>query len=93
MRFATLLTAATAAVTSVGAVPTAQTVQARDFDLSLDLGSLFGGFDLTSANHYGSPIPPWVPGSKPGWYYGPHPGDHPNLPCLGGVRTDPPLLI
>lgn len=42
--------------------------------------------DLTSKNHYGSPIPPWKPGSKPGWYYGPHPGKYPGIPCLNSVR-------
>ncbi|KAF9445460.1 hypothetical protein P691DRAFT_734959 [Macrolepiota fuliginosa MF-IS2] len=39
--------------------------------------------DLTSKNHYGAPIPPWKPGYKPGWYYGPNPGAHPDIPCLG----------
>ncbi len=86
MRFATLFAATSAVITSVGAVPTVQTVEARDFSLNLNLNGLFPGFDLTSANHNGSPLPPWVSGSKPGWYYGPHPGNHPELPCLGGVR-------
>lgn len=86
MRFSVLLAAASAAVTSVGAVPAANPLGARDFSLSLNLGGLFDGFDLTNTNHYGAPIPPWVAGHKPGWYYGPHPGSHPELPCLGGVR-------
>ncbi|KAF9445374.1 hypothetical protein P691DRAFT_675758 [Macrolepiota fuliginosa MF-IS2] len=60
-------------------------METRDISLSLNLGGLFGGLDLSNTNHYGSPIPPWLPGSKPGWYYGPHPGDHPDLPCLGGL--------
>ncbi|XP_006462998.1 hypothetical protein AGABI2DRAFT_194039 [Agaricus bisporus var. bisporus H97] len=85
MRFAALLAAAVAATTSVGAVPAHQPVESRDFSFSLNLGDLFDGFDLSNNNHYGAPIPPWVSGSKPGWYYGPHPGDHPHLPCLGGL--------
>ncbi|KAF5348502.1 hypothetical protein D9756_009642 [Leucocoprinus leucothites] len=85
MRFTSLLTVAAAAVTSVRGVPTANTVESRDISLSLNLGGLFNGFDLSSANHYGAPSPPWVHGSKPGWYYGPHPGNHPTLPCLGGL--------
>ncbi|KXN92433.1 hypothetical protein AN958_07992 [Leucoagaricus sp. SymC.cos] len=40
------------------------------------------GADLTADNYYGSPSPPWQPGSKPGWYYGPHPEKSPGLPCL-----------
>lgn len=43
------------------------------------------GKDLTAANHYGSPTPPWHPDSKPGWYYGSHPEEHPDLPCLTPV--------
>jgi len=69
---------------SLGGVPTASTV--RSTDISLDLGGLFGGADLSSSNHYGAPIPPWEPGCQPGWYYGPNPAAHPDLPCLGGVR-------
>jgi len=83
MRFTSLCAVVVAAVTSVGGVPTASAV--RSTDISLDLGGLFGGADLSSSNHYGAPIPPWEPGCKPGWYYGPNPGDHPDLPCLGGV--------
>lgn len=89
MRFTALCAIVTAAVTSVGGVPTASTV--RSTDISLDLGGLFGGglfggADLSSSNHYGAPIPPWEPGCQPGWYYGPNPAAHPDLPCLGGVR-------
>lgn len=86
MRFAALFAITTAAVASVGGVPTATEVDSRDLSLSLNLGGLFGDFDLSNTNHYGAPIPPWAPGHKPGWYYGPHPGNHPQLPCLGGVR-------
>lgn len=85
MRFTALCTVVAVAVTSARGVPTANTVQSRDIGISLNLGSIFGGADLSSTNHYGAPIPPWEPGCKPGWYYGPHPGDHPDLPCLGGV--------
>ncbi|KAK0435735.1 hypothetical protein EV421DRAFT_1716457 [Armillaria borealis] len=28
---------------------------------------------LNRGNFYGAPFPPWVQGSKPGWYYGDHP--------------------
>ncbi|KAL9711425.1 hypothetical protein Ac2012v2_005970 [Leucoagaricus gongylophorus] len=85
MRFTALCTVVAVAVTSARGVPTANTVQSRDIGISLNLGSIFGGADLSSTNHYGAPIPPWEPGCKPGWYYGPHPGDHPDLPCLGGL--------
>jgi hypothetical protein len=86
MRFSALLATTAVAVTSVRGVPTANAVESRDLSLSLNLGGLFNGMDLSNTNHYGAPIPPWAPGHKPGWYYGPHPGDHPDLPCLGGVR-------
>lgn len=85
MRFTALCAIVAAAATSVGGVPTASAVLSRDISLSLNLPGLLNGFDLSNTNHYGAPIPPWEPGSKPGWYYGPHPGDHPDLPCLGGV--------
>jgi hypothetical protein len=85
MRFTAFFAAATAATTCVLAVPDTRPIEARDISLSLDMNSLFGGFDLSNTNNYGSPLPPWVHGNKPGWYYGPHPRDHPNLPCLGGV--------
>ncbi|KAJ3562716.1 hypothetical protein NP233_g9399 [Leucocoprinus birnbaumii] len=85
MRFAAVFALANVAIASVGAVPAANTVETRDLSLSLNLGNLFPGFDMSNTNHYGAPIPPWKPGSKPGWYYGPHPGNHPSLPCLGGL--------
>jgi hypothetical protein len=31
------------------------------------------GTTYSSADHYGSPIPPWEAGAKPGWYYGKNP--------------------
>ncbi|KAF9477455.1 hypothetical protein BDN70DRAFT_810616 [Pholiota conissans] len=44
------------------------------------------GFNLDISNKYGSPIPPWKPGHKPGWYYGPgNPFKYPQYPCLGGI--------
>ena len=39
---------------------------------------------LHKGNHYGAPIPPWVKGCKPGWYFGDHYGgvkDH-SIPWL-----------
>jgi len=85
MRFTALCAVVAAAVTSVGGVPTTSVVRSTNINIPLDLGDLLGGADLSDTNHYGAPIPPWEPGCKPGWYYGPHPGDHPDLPCLGGV--------
>jgi hypothetical protein len=73
MRFATLL--ASAAV--LGGVT------ANPLHRKLDLKSLLG-IDLSQANHYGAPIPPWNNGAHPGWYFGDHP--HPDLTHLQGVR-------
>ncbi|PPQ90270.1 hypothetical protein CVT25_013095 [Psilocybe cyanescens] len=76
MRFATLLTAATVAVSGVAASP----VTLFGFDLTSVIG-----FDLTQTNHYGSPFPPWHPQGKPGWYYGDNPFLFPDIPCLSGI--------
>jgi hypothetical protein len=70
MYFARLATIASAfagvaLVSPVVAVPAADSTNAA---LSATLG-----VSLTAANHYGSPIPPWQKGAKPGWYYGDHP--------------------
>jgi len=46
------------------------------------------GYDLSQGNHYGSPIPPWQSGHKPGWYYGSSPQNHPGIPCLSGIICD-----
>ncbi|KAJ3575119.1 hypothetical protein NP233_g1317 [Leucocoprinus birnbaumii] len=40
------------------------------------------GKDLSAQNHYGAPSPPWHSGSKPGWYYGPHPSKSPTTLAL-----------
>ncbi|KAF8622815.1 hypothetical protein AX15_006737 [Amanita polypyramis BW_CC] len=37
---------------------------------------------FSAGNHYNAPIPPWVVGAQPGWYYGNYPGNHPGLFCL-----------
>ncbi|KAJ7206648.1 hypothetical protein GGX14DRAFT_551510 [Mycena pura] len=57
MRFSTLLAAV--AVAAVGS--SAATVSSDAVTQALS---------LTVDNHYGSPIPPWESGHKPGWYYG-----------------------
>lgn len=43
---------------------------------------LLSSKDLSVQNYYGSPLPPWHSGSKPGWYYGPHPDKSPVTPAL-----------
>ncbi|KAF8955848.1 hypothetical protein BDZ97DRAFT_1672913 [Flammula alnicola] len=40
------------------------------------------GFDGGPDNFYNAPIPPWVAGATPGWYYGPNPQKYPDLWCL-----------
>ncbi|KAJ7883447.1 hypothetical protein B0H14DRAFT_3432899 [Mycena olivaceomarginata] len=37
---------------------------------------------ITKDNCYGAPIPPWLPGSYPGWYYGPQQFAPTGLACL-----------
>lgn len=81
MRFAALFTAATLALSSVSAKPTARAASVASTDL---FGLL--GVDLSPANSYGAPIPPWLPNYHPGWYYGDNPSDYPELACLYGVR-------
>ncbi|KAF5362938.1 hypothetical protein D9758_007077 [Tetrapyrgos nigripes] len=62
----TIAAALTSAVIApVSAVPATSSTNAA---LSITLGST-----MTTANHYGAPIPPWKKGAKPGWYYGDHP--------------------
>ncbi|KAF9022926.1 hypothetical protein BDZ89DRAFT_923339, partial [Hymenopellis radicata] len=63
MRFFTILTA-TLATAGAALASTASS----DATLSAALGG-----ELSLANHYGAPIPPWQKGCKPGWYYGDHP--------------------
>ncbi|KAF8154066.1 hypothetical protein B0H34DRAFT_75558 [Crassisporium funariophilum] len=75
MRFATVFTAVTVAVSAVVAAP-----QFPGFDIISIIG-----FDLTVGNKYNAPIPPWGHGSKPGWYYGSNPHNFPQYPCLGGI--------
>ncbi|KAF4612039.1 hypothetical protein D9613_003800 [Agrocybe pediades] len=75
MRFTKVFAAATLALSGVSASPVTVT-----FDL---IGIL--GFDLTEGNKYNSPIPPWLHGSKPGWYYGNNPFAYKDLPCLVGI--------
>uniref|UniRef100_A0A8H8CEQ0 Uncharacterized protein n=1 Tax=Psilocybe cubensis TaxID=181762 RepID=A0A8H8CEQ0_PSICU len=76
MRFATLASAAAVAVSGVAASP----VTIFGFDLTGVIG-----FDLTQTNHYGSPLPPWHPQGKPGWYFGNSPHLYPEIPCLSGI--------
>lgn len=45
------------------------------------------GFDTGPTNFYNAPVPPWVPGAVPGWYYGPNPQKYPDLWCLHDVRA------
>lgn len=59
---------------------------ALDFDFGPTIFAVLNK-DLTSKNHYGSPLPPWEHGSKPGWYFGPHPGSYPGVPCLNSVSA------
>ncbi|TFK37656.1 hypothetical protein BDQ12DRAFT_607294 [Crucibulum laeve] len=75
MRFTALFAVASIAISSVAASP---------LSVNLDLGSLLG-IDLTSSNNFGAPHAPWVPGSKPGWYFGNHPEQHRELTCLFGL--------
>jgi len=58
MRFSTLFAAVTVVTTGVSA----QSLFSGD--------SITNALQLTADNYYGSPIPPWEPGHKPGWYYG-----------------------
>ncbi|KAJ7233842.1 hypothetical protein B0H12DRAFT_1191846 [Mycena haematopus] len=37
---------------------------------------------LTQQNNYGAPIPPWQPGSHPGWYYGTSQNAPSGLVCI-----------
>ncbi|KDR74146.1 hypothetical protein GALMADRAFT_269631 [Galerina marginata CBS 339.88] len=80
MRFATFAAVAAIAVSGVASTPV---------DLALpptfDINFVLGGFDLSAGNFYGSPIAPWKPGSKPGWYYGNNPNLFPDLPYLEGI--------
>ncbi|KAG5634540.1 hypothetical protein H0H81_001570 [Sphagnurus paluster] len=71
MRVATLLTTAALAASAT----------ATPLTIGINVQSILG-VDLTAANHYGAPIPPWQRGTYPGWYYGNHPEKFPNLPCL-----------
>ncbi|KAG6873099.1 hypothetical protein C0995_002942 [Termitomyces sp. Mi166 len=75
MRFTALFLAASVAVTGVVATP-----------LTLNANtSVLLGIDLSVDNHYGAPIPPWVAGHQPGWYFGSHPDLYPELTCLEGL--------
>ena len=78
MRFSALFSAVSIAVAGVASSP----LDSRDLD------GLLGGADLSAANRYGAPNPPWTLNSKPGWYYGSHPGLYVDIPCLSGVRLD-----
>ncbi|KAF7377587.1 hypothetical protein MSAN_00181400 [Mycena sanguinolenta] len=40
---------------------------------------------LTQQNCYGAPIPPWLPGAYPGWYYGQPDCAPSGLTCIVGV--------
>lgn len=75
-------TSALVAAIIAGLVPSAITAPAEA--MTSVIVAKFGA-DLTADNHYGSPVPPWQSGSKPGWYYGGHPDEHPDLPCLTPV--------
>jgi len=46
------------------------------------------GSDLSQANNYGAPIPPWGQGTYPGWYSGNQPNLFPGIPCLSGPICD-----
>lgn len=65
---------------------------ALDFDFGPTIFAVVNN-DLTAKNHYGSPLPPWVHGSKPGWYFGPHPGAYPGVPCLNSVSAFSVLFL
>ncbi|KAJ7578989.1 hypothetical protein C8J56DRAFT_964525 [Mycena floridula] len=60
--------------------PNGQKLESRDI-----------GTQLSAANHYGSPIPPWEAGAKPGWYYGKSPSLL-DLLGLGGLPVLDGLL-
>jgi len=45
------------------------------------------GFDAGPDNFYNAPVPPWVAGATPGWYYGSNPEKYPDLWCLHDVRN------
>lgn len=55
--------------------------------LLLDLETLLG-INLSEANYYGAPIPPWNSDAHPGWYSGAHPDLFPALTCLSGLVCD-----
>jgi len=72
MRFAPVITVVAVAVSGAAANP-----------LNFDLNDIIG-HDISFNNHYGAPNPPWA-GGRPGWYYGNHPSNHRQYPCLTGV--------
>lgn len=45
--------------------------------LTLGTRSVPSGFN--AAGHYNAPHPPWESGAKPGWYFGSHAGQYPDL--------------
>lgn len=67
----------------MGSIPAIYAVPAAELTIMNNVAQLAKG--LAVENHYGSPQPPWQPGSKPGWYYGPNPGKAPGIPCLTPV--------
>ncbi|KAG5638410.1 hypothetical protein H0H81_000187 [Sphagnurus paluster] len=67
--------------TIVATAALAASATANPLRINLNVQSVLGA-DLTAANHYGAPIPPWQRGTNPGWYHGNHPEKFPQLPCL-----------
>ncbi|KAF9006930.1 hypothetical protein BDQ17DRAFT_248333 [Cyathus striatus] len=78
MRFAPILAVISIALSSIYGVSSSPLL------LDLDISGIVG-VDLSHGNHYGAPVAPWQSGAKPGWYFGSHPGNHHELPCLTGL--------
>ncbi|KAG5641667.1 hypothetical protein DXG03_004516 [Asterophora parasitica] len=87
MRFAALFAAASLAISGVAGTPfTARDASTSDSDstVSVNVNAVLGS-DLSAANFYGAPYPPWHPRGNPGWYFGDHGYLYPHLPCLEGL--------
>lgn len=69
MRFAQLLICLSAAIVASA--------------LTLSTSSVPSGFN--AAGHYNAHLPPWETGAQPGWYYGSHADQYPDLFCLTPV--------
>ncbi|KDR67275.1 hypothetical protein GALMADRAFT_283615 [Galerina marginata CBS 339.88] len=53
-------------------------VLAAEMYAQIDINAVLG-FDAGPDNFYNAPLPPWVDGATPGWYYGPNPQKYPDL--------------